>query len=155
MNLRSLSNEGHSRNEVHSRRLRTKTHFWPSVNSLNSQAMRSARACIRNLQPDSSLSTCSSLCRACEGLCSYSYAAVDLVPHQELTGTATQGHRGALLFSPRRPADKPNDFLNVGGQNYDGVDCPEGVELEAGSMISWLSDGSLAGDGWEICVGAR
>ena len=42
MNLQSLSNEvdsrdeGRSRNEVDSRRLRTKTHFWPSVSDHHS-----------------------------------------------------------------------------------------------------------------------
>ena len=47
------------------------------------------------------------------------------------------------------------DLLNVGGQDYDGDNCPQGVELEAGSIITWLSDGSVAGDGWEICVDVR
>jgi hypothetical protein len=45
------------------------------------------------------------------------------------------------------------DFLNIGGTNYDGTNCPSGVSLTGGTSIRWISDGSVAGDGWEICAG--
>jgi hypothetical protein len=47
-----------------------------------------------------------------------------------------------------------DDFLNIGGTNYDGANCPQGVALSGGTTIRWISDGSVAGDGWEICTGA-
>ena len=44
------------------------------------------------------------------------------------------------------------DFLNIGGVNYHGTSCPTGASVLSGSTISWRSDGSVAGDGWEICA---
>jgi hypothetical protein len=46
------------------------------------------------------------------------------------------------------------DHLAVAGTNYEGTNCPQGVSLVAGSTISWTSDGSVSGDGWEICGNA-
>ena len=43
------------------------------------------------------------------------------------------------------------DQLTIDGVDYEGTDCPEGVDLTEGSTISWVSDGSMSGDGWEIC----
>lgn len=45
-----------------------------------------------------------------------------------------------------------DDLLNIDGTNYDGTSCPRGVTLSSRSTISWQSDGSVAGDGWEICA---
>jgi hypothetical protein len=45
-----------------------------------------------------------------------------------------------------------DDFLNVGGTNYDGTNCPQGVTLSGGTTIRWTSDGSVAGDGWQVCA---
>ena len=45
-----------------------------------------------------------------------------------------------------------DDFLNIGGTNYDGTNCPRGVSLSGGTTIRWTSDGSVAGDGWQICT---
>ena len=46
-----------------------------------------------------------------------------------------------------------DDFLYIDGTNYDGENCPREVALTPTSTITWESDGSVAGDGWEICVG--
>ena len=46
-----------------------------------------------------------------------------------------------------------DDFLNIDGTTYEGTNCPEGVQISARSTIAWTSDGSIAGDGWEICAG--
>ena len=44
------------------------------------------------------------------------------------------------------------DHLTIQGAEYDGTNCPQGIQLDASSMIEWYSDGSVGGDGWEICV---
>ena len=36
---------------------------------------------------------------------------------------------------------------------YDGRNCPAGVALARGATLTWFSDESVAGDGWEICGG--
>ena len=46
-----------------------------------------------------------------------------------------------------------DDYLNIDGTTYEGTNCPEGVQLSTRSTIAWTSDGSVAGDGWEICAG--
>ena len=48
-----------------------------------------------------------------------------------------------------------DDHLNIDGTTYEGTNCPQGVQLTARSTIAWTSDGSVAGDGWEICAGAE
>ena len=45
------------------------------------------------------------------------------------------------------------DTLTIGGNNYDGNNCPEGIGLTASSQIHWEADSSVSGDGWEICAG--
>jgi hypothetical protein len=45
-----------------------------------------------------------------------------------------------------------DDHLRIDGANFEGTSCPEGVSIAEGSEISWTSDGSVAGDGWEICA---
>ena len=45
-----------------------------------------------------------------------------------------------------------DDYLSIDGTRYDGSHCPVGVTLQPGSTITWVSDGSVAGDGWEICM---
>ena len=44
------------------------------------------------------------------------------------------------------------DMLVVDGREYDATNCPRGVELSRGDQITWISDGSVASDGWEICA---
>ena len=44
------------------------------------------------------------------------------------------------------------DQLEINGRDYDGNNCPEGIGLTGSSQIHWSSDGSVNGDGWEICV---
>ena len=44
------------------------------------------------------------------------------------------------------------DHLTIQGADYDGDDCPQGILLDAGSVIEWTSDWSSNGDGWEICI---
>ena len=45
------------------------------------------------------------------------------------------------------------DVLSIGGTDYHGMDCSTGVLMARGSEISWISDGSQAGDGWEVFAG--
>jgi len=44
------------------------------------------------------------------------------------------------------------DWLTIGGADYHGSNCPMGVTVQEGAQIDWVSDGSVAGDGWEICA---
>jgi len=44
------------------------------------------------------------------------------------------------------------DSFSVGGQKFCGANSPEGLSVQAGDVISWSSDYSVAGEGWEICL---
>ena len=67
-----------------------------------------------------------------------------------ITSIAPATITGCPVFNTERGYD----FLAIDGTNYDGDRCPRGFGLSAGSTISWESDGSVAGDGWEICAGS-
>eukprot|EP01051_Picozoa_sp_SAG22_P023132 SAG22_NODE_5830_length_946_cov_1.324675_2_plen_253_part_01 len=44
------------------------------------------------------------------------------------------------------------DAVQINSSQFSGTDCPEGVDLPAGSMIRWSSDSSNEGLGWQLCA---
>ena len=60
----------------------------------------------------------------------------------------------ALSSCPIFVTEANFDHVLIDGTNYDGANCPSGVGVTPSSTISWASDGSVAGDGWEICAPA-
>lgn len=58
----------------------------------------------------------------------------------------------AALSCPIFNTGQGYDYLTIDGTQYGGTDCPTGVSVSSGSSVSWSSDGSAAGAGWEICT---
>ena len=50
-------------------------------------------------------------------------------------------------------AEAGYDHLIIDEVEFDGASCPQGVAVDASTTITWISDGSVQGDGWEVCVG--
>jgi hypothetical protein len=69
------------------------------------------------------------------------------------TCSISSNRAGSVENCPVFNTERGYDFLNIDGTNYDGSNCPRGFSLSTRSTISWESDGSVAGDGWEICAG--
>jgi hypothetical protein len=67
--------------------------------------------------------------------------------------TITVDGRMVLGGCPVFDTESGFDQITIDNLDYDGENCPDGVELEQGSTIEWASDGSVNGDGWEICSG--
>eukprot|EP01051_Picozoa_sp_SAG22_P005321 SAG22_NODE_312_length_12614_cov_4.783540_9_plen_2027_part_00 len=44
------------------------------------------------------------------------------------------------------------DFVTIDGAQYGGTECPEGTAVTPSSSITWTSDESVMGSGWEICA---
>eukprot|EP01043_Picozoa_sp_COSAG02_P061875 COSAG02_NODE_8406_length_2583_cov_2.654589_2_plen_228_part_00 len=68
------------------------------------------------------------------------------------TCSITSNRAGSVESCPVFNTERGYDFLNIDGTNYDGSDCPLRVSLSTHTAISWESDGSIAGDGWEVCA---
>ena len=65
--------------------------------------------------------------------------------------TLADGTPSTLSACPVFVTEAGFDMLNIDGIDYHGTNCPTG-ELASGTLISWVSDGSVAAVGWEICV---
>ena len=46
------------------------------------------------------------------------------------------------------------DKLTIDGTDYDGNEGPNQVQVSSGDAISWNSDNSNTGSGWEVCGAA-
>ena len=44
------------------------------------------------------------------------------------------------------------DFITIGGTRYSGSTGPMNVQVAAGSTVTWNSDGSVTGTGFQICT---
>jgi hypothetical protein len=68
--------------------------------------------------------------------------------------SCTIGVQGQMTLGacPIFNTERSYDQLTIGGDDYDGNNCPQGIGLTASSYISWSSDSSANGDGWEICA---
>ena len=50
-------------------------------------------------------------------------------------------------------AEAGYDHLVIDDVEFDGENCPLGVGVDMNTVITWVSDGSVQGDGWEVCIG--
>jgi hypothetical protein len=56
------------------------------------------------------------------------------------------------LSCPVFNTERSYDQLTIAGIGvYSGTSCPQGVSVTPSTTISWMSDGSISGNGWEIC----
>ena len=66
---------------------------------------------------------------------------------------------GTLGPCPRFDTESASyDYLTINNHRYGGhakSSCPEGVEVNEGTTISWRTDGSAVRTGWEICFCLR
>jgi hypothetical protein len=44
------------------------------------------------------------------------------------------------------------DRMTIGATAYSGASSPQGVTVQAGTSISWVTDGTVTGAGFTICV---
>ena len=66
----------------------------------------------------------------------------------QITAASTQ----VLGACPVFDTEQNWDHLTIQGAEYDGDNCPQGIQLDAGSVIEWYSDSSASGGAWEICA---
>jgi hypothetical protein len=60
-------------------------------------------------------------------------------------------HEAVMLSVTAFSTEAGFDRLTVNGVQYSGTTGPDGVHVSAGSTITWTSDGSVRGAGFEIC----
>jgi hypothetical protein len=66
----------------------------------------------------------------------------------QITANSAQVLGACPIFNTERSYD----HLTIAGTNYDGTNCPRGIQIRAGSRIQWYADSSAVGGGWEICA---
>ena len=61
-------------------------------------------------------------------------------------------HQAVVLSAVAFSTEPCCDFLNVAGRQYSSAtSSPDGVQVAAGTPITFTSDGSVTGSGFEIC----
>jgi hypothetical protein len=76
------------------------------------------------------------------------YNDIDIDINQACTITA---HEAVMLSVTAFSTESGYDRLTVNGVQYSGTSGPNGVQVAAGSTITFTSDGSVTSSGFEIC----
>jgi hypothetical protein len=76
---------------------------------------------------------------------------VDYYGNYEDCAITVTGHQAVALLVTAFSTESDYDSLTVAGLPYSGSSSPDGVQVAAGTTITFTSDGSVTRPGFEIC----